>query len=606
MLKEMNYKEARDYLKKTERLGSVLGLDTIRELLRCLGNPEKGLKVVHIAGTNGKGSVLTFLESILLKAGYRTGQYHSPAVFSYREIIQRNGENISRQQVAQLLSDIRVACEQMVKEGFHHPTVFEMETAMAFLFFAKNPCDIVLIECLMGGAEDATNVFEKVICSVITSISLDHTAILGNSLPEIAKIKAGIMKENCPVVMSKQKPEVFEVIKEQAEKKHARYVQAGQAEFLNNVQQNPDKNKLRRPVFYESGSGRKYYFQMAMAGTYQLKNAATAIETAELLESQGYQLKDAIGDGLENAVWPGRMELVSENPVIYVDGAHNPEAVQELKATVDYYFTNLRIDFIIGVLADKDFEAEARLIAGRGAKIYTITPKNKRALNGEKLAEVFSKYHSDVVYAGTVSEALKLAANDISEDRADMILAFGSLTYLGELKEMVKEKRSKKNCVYLGMTAKGTDGEQSINDCMEALYDDGTFQINVLSHLIEVESIVSGERVPRLYGCVELETFDTPSDLREKLDKIQKESGGCVEIEILMYGKEAVDEHKLAVPSQMCHENIIWLELLCQIAPDTVHPIEKKTVSELLDEIKKTQQNTGGCAGCCGCPVRKK
>ena len=177
---------------------------------------------------------------------------------------------------------------------------------------------------------------------------------------------------------------------------------------------------------------------MSMAGTYQLKNVATAIETAEVLEGFGYRLKDAVCAGIEKAVWQGRMELVCRTPLIYIDGAHNPEAVQELKATLDYYFTNLRIDFIIGVLADKDIETGAELIAARGEKIYTITPKHQRALAGEKLAEVFSKYHSGVVCAKTVAAALKLAVKDISEDRADMILAFGSLSYLGEVKELIQ------------------------------------------------------------------------------------------------------------------------------------------------------------------------
>lgn len=436
----MNYTEARRYLKEVNKYGSVLGLESITTLLDALGNPQKELKVVHIAGTNGKGSTLAFIQSVLVEAGYQTGRYSSPAVFDYDEIIQINGKNIEKEELADIITLIREKADIILEKYGFHPTTFEIETAMAFEYFKRKKCDIVLVECGMGGAGDATNVFEQVLCSVITSISLDHTAFLGETIEEIAQVKAGIIKQYCPVVMAKQSEKTVNCIKNTAKEKKAEFIQAGQAQLTvqNNV---PDEIRVKNQMIYRALNGKKYQTNIQMLGTYQSINAATAIETLLCLENYGYQLEEYIEQGLSKAMWNGRMEIISEDPLFIIDGAHNPGAVKELRNSMDLYFTNRRITFIMGVLADKDFAQEAELIADRAENIITVTPDNSRALDGKKLAETLSVYHKNVQYMDNIRKAVTAAMDFVRKGQTDMILAFGSLSHLKDIKQAVKAER---------------------------------------------------------------------------------------------------------------------------------------------------------------------
>lgn len=436
----MNYTEARRYLKEVNKYGSVLGLESITTLLDALGNPQKELKVVHIAGTNGKGSTLAFIQSVLVEAGYQIGRYSSPAVFDYDEIIQINGKNIEKEELADIVTLIREKADIILEKYGFHPTTFEIETAMAFKYFKRKKCDIVLVECGMGGAGDATNVFEKVLCSVITSISLDHTAFLGEAIEEIAQVKAGIIKQYCPVVMAKQSEMAVNCIKNIAKEKKAEFIQAGQAQLTvqNNV---PDEIRVKNQMIYRALNGKKYQTNIQMLGTYQSINAATAIETLLCLENYGYQLEEHIEQGLSKAMWNGRMEIISEDPLFIIDGAHNPGAVKELRNSMDLYFTNRRITFIMGVLADKDFAQEAELIADRAENIITVTPDNSRALDGKKLAETLSVYHKNVQYMDNIRKAVTAAMDFVRKGQTDMILAFGSLSHLKDIKQAVKAER---------------------------------------------------------------------------------------------------------------------------------------------------------------------
>ena len=433
----MNYREAREYLEKINRSGNiVLGLESIYRLLNRLGNPQKDLKAVHIAGTNGKGSIMTFLQSILMEAGYNVGRYCSPAVFEYREIIRYNDKYIEEESLAEIISFIKEKCDEMEREGFAYPTPFEIETAMAFLYFKKKKCDIVLVECGLGGETDATNVFEKVLCSIIATISLDHMKFLGNTVEQITKVKTGIIKEGCPVVVTDQSEEVLDIIREVSKIKKAELVVTKKTDAA--VVKN-----FRTILDYKATDGAVYHGELKAMGTYQLLNAATAIEAALVLEKQGFYLKNDIETGINQTVWPGRMEVICEEPLVVIDGAHNPGAVQELKQSIDLYFTNQRITFIMGVLGDKDFDSELRIIGNRAVKIITVTPNNPRALNAEKLAETACRYHDSVYASATLEEAVDLARKTVEDDEADMILAFGSLSYLGELKEMIKKQTVK-------------------------------------------------------------------------------------------------------------------------------------------------------------------
>lgn len=456
---EMNYSEAREYLKNVNKLGSILGLNTIKELLKRLGNPQNELKVVHIAGTNGKGSIMTFVQNILMESGYKVGRYCSPAVFNEREIIRINDEYISEEQSADLLTRIKEKCDSMYSEGLPYPTSFEIETAEALMFFKEQNCDIALIECGMGGETDATNVFEKVLCSVIATISLDHTQFLGSIIEEITKVKSGIIKENCPVVMSKQTVEAENVIKKVCKQNNSKLIIPTEQDF-----ENVEIDGLTTKVTYKASNNKEYILNLQALGTYQIKNAKTAVEVALVLDkaltektnicdesdknngtgmknninNSGNTIEKNIKKGIEKTVWPGRMEVISKEPLIIIDGAHNPGAVLELRKTLDLYFTNKRITFIMGVLSDKDFSKEAEIIADRAERIITITPNNSRGLDGHKLAETLVKYNHNVQVADSLKQAAEESIDTIKENRADMILAFGSLSYLGELKQVVR------------------------------------------------------------------------------------------------------------------------------------------------------------------------
>lgn len=371
----MNYKEARDFLESTNKYGSVLGLTTIKELLKRLDNPQDKLKVVHFAGTNGKGSTMAYLESILLCAGYSVGKYSSPAVFDEREIITVDKTPISEEDVAHYIGIIKEVCDKMVADGFAHPTRFEIETAMAFSFFEDLELDVCLIECGMGGRDDATNVFEKILLAVITSISLDHTKELGNTIEEIKENKEGIIKAGCPVVY------------------------AGTLGSIDDI------------------------------------NQETAIRAAEELQKQGFKLKKFIDEGIEDTYWPGRMETICENPLFIIDGAHNPGAILKLRDYIDLHFTNKKITFIMGVLADKDYSEEASIIGNKAAKIYTITPNNNRGLEAHSLATTLREHNSDVTEADSITEAVEGAYRTVKEGQSDMIIAFGSLSILRDIKE---------------------------------------------------------------------------------------------------------------------------------------------------------------------------
>lgn len=429
----MNYKEAKEYLKEINKYGSVLGLESITRLLACLENPQKKLKVVHVAGTNGKGSTLAFLQSILMEAGYKVGRYSSPAVFEEDEIIQINGRNIEKDDLTDIVTCIKEKADMILDSFGFHPTSFEIETAMAFEYFKRKECDLVLVECGMGGESDATNVFDKVLCSVITNISLDHTAFLGESIEEIAKVKSGIIKKDCPVIVSEQGRNVVSVIENIALQKGAVLIKAGKAKL--------EVNHGKNHISYVASNGKKYEADTQMFGTYQSLNAATAIETILQLENKGYCLEKYIEQGLSKAVWSGRMEKIAEEPLFFIDGAHNPGAIKELRNSIDLYFTNMRITFIMGVLADKDFEQEAGLIANRAGNILTVTPNNNRALDGRKLAETIANYNRHVYYVDDINSAVKQAVDFVKKGQTDMILAFGSLSHLKDIKQAVKAER---------------------------------------------------------------------------------------------------------------------------------------------------------------------
>lgn len=432
----MNYKEAIEFHKKSKVYGSILGLDTIRNLMHELNDVWKELQIVHIAGTNGKGSVCCFLASVLKEAGYRVGQFNSPAVFDMREVYRINGEMISEEEYANCMEAVASACDAMVEKGLAHPTVFEIETAIAFLWFYQKSCDIVLLEVGMGGSTDATNLIEKPLCSVLTSISMDHMDFLGNTLEEIAKVKAGIIKENCPVVSAKQQPEVMAALKEQSLEKNADlYVVA---EYLDESVKLQDSSLC----YMYPGFG---YIELGMNGNYQIANSALAIEVLACLRRKGYSISDeVIFKGLKQAKWKGRFECISKKPYFIMDGAHNTDAAMQLKESLRKQFSNKKKIGIMGVMADKPYREMLDILLPEFDRIYTVTPDNPRALAASKLAEVISeitqKEHESVgVASNSVGQAVQMAVEEAEKDLSNtVIVAFGSLYYLAEVKKAIK------------------------------------------------------------------------------------------------------------------------------------------------------------------------
>lgn len=428
MKNEMGIQE---FLEEIGKSGSVLGLGSIRRLMEELGNVQDKLDIVHVAGTNGKGSLCAMVSSILMEAGYRVGVYTSPAVFGRKEQFQVNGMSITEEEFDAAVTAIKEACGRIQAKGQSLPTLFEVETAVAFLHFYWKKCDIVLLETGLGGAEDATNIIRKPLVSVLTSISMDHMKFLGDSLAGIAQVKAGIIKEQGAVAAIRPKQEeVRQVLEAACQEKHATlsYVGTGQASG----------------VHWEQGAlcfsyGEYGELRLSMAGLYQVENSILAIKTVELLQGQGFGVSlGNIKDGLRKAQWEGRFSALCSDPLFIMDGAHNEDAAKKLQETLKMGFTNRKIIYIIGVLADKEYGKILELMLPLAWKVFTVTPENPRALDGQYLAGQARKYHKDVTFCETVHQAVAQALACASEE-GGMALAFGSLSYLGELKAAARE-----------------------------------------------------------------------------------------------------------------------------------------------------------------------
>lgn len=426
----MNYEEARVYLDNVAKYGSVLGLDAMRELLRRLGNPEKGRKIVHIAGTNGKGSVLAFLSTVLTESGYRVGRYISPTLFSYRERIQVDGEYIEKEPLARLVTRIREASEAMDRDGFRAPTAFEIETALGLLYFAEKKCDIVVLETGMGGRDDATNAIAEVMMEIFASISLDHLGVLGNDLTEIAECKADIIRKNSLVISAFQKEEAAEVLKRTAAERNAKLITVDPGQ-ISDVKYGYEEQSF--------SYGAEKNIRIHLAGAYQIENAALAWEAVQGLRSLGFRISDeAFRRGMEKTVWRGRFTCIHREPLVIMDGAHNEDAAKKLAASIETYFPGRKISYIMGVFKDKEYEKVIRITAPYAAKVTAVeTPGNPRALPKEELKKVWETFGVPVTTADTIAEAVK--ENITSAEKEEIILVFGSLSFLGEAEKAVKE-----------------------------------------------------------------------------------------------------------------------------------------------------------------------
>lgn len=427
----MNYEEARKYLTEVTKYGSVPGLDSIRELMRRLGNPQDKLKFIHIAGTNGKGSVLAYLSTILKKAGYRTGRYVSPTLFSYRERIQVDGERIGREELARLTEIVRDASEDMERDGLDHPTSFETETAVAWLYFVEQNCDVVVLETGMGGKLDATNIVRTTVLEILTPVSMDHMEFLGDTLAAIAGQKAGIIKPHTTVVSAQQEAEAMEVIEKTCREKECTLHTVDQ-ESLSDVVYGWDRQKLSYRNWKD--------VEISLAGRYQIQNAMTALEAVNALRELGYKIADSdVYEGMRETVWRGRFTVIRKNPAVILDGAHNPAAARELKSSLEQYFSGRTLRYIFGMFRDKDHEKVIELTAPLAEHIITVeTPDNVRATPAETLKEEVARVNPSVEAAKSIADAVEKTLSQASPE--DVIVIFGSLSFLGEAERAVLSK----------------------------------------------------------------------------------------------------------------------------------------------------------------------
>lgn len=407
----MTYDEAKVFLNEISKTGSIPGLESVDNLAKVFNNPEKDLKIIHIAGTNGKGSTLAFLRAMFMKAGYKVGNFSTPAVFDYEEQFQINDRNIEKQRLVRLVEKMKTGIRKLVEEGKRTPTIFEVETVMSFLYFKEERCDVVLLEVGMGGAMDATNIIKTPIACIFTPISMDHMNFLGNSLIEIAKEKAGIIKPGAKVISAPQKEEVGEILKE------ATLAQGDKLTLVTKETVNEMK-----------------HVELSLRGVYQSINAATAVTTIRVLMEEFEKVNEnAIEYGLKNAKWQGRFERILDTPVFIIDGAHNPDGAEALAESIKFYFTNKRIIYIMGILRDKEYEKIVQKTVPLADEVITITTPTNRGFSGEELLNEVKKYQGNVFYAKSCEEAVRKAI--ASANKEDVIIAFGSLTFLSEIKE---------------------------------------------------------------------------------------------------------------------------------------------------------------------------
>lgn len=428
----MTEKECLDFMDELKKSGIVPGLGSIKELCRRLGNPQDAFPCIHIAGTNGKGSVLAYLSTVYKTAGYRVGAFSSPAVFNPRETIRVDGKNMTKKAYTEGLEKIKEAVETIKADGLPAPTAFEAEVALAFLYFADKKCDIVMLEAGMGGREDATNLITRTLAAVLMPIGMDHMQFLGGTLDKIAYQKAGIIKKGCVAVSAVQQEEAAAEIRKEAEKQGCSCIFATVPEKI--------KYGLKKQKFsYRDAFGTLHKdMEITIPGVCQAENAAVAIEVVEALNRQNAFVvsEENLRRGLLETSWPGRFEVLREKPYFVIDGAHNEPAAKKLVQSVSAYFSNKRIIYIMGMLKDKEYEKVAEITYPYADQIITVTPpENKRALSAMDLAAAVSAYHPRVTTAGSVEEAVEMAY--LLAGKEDVILCFGSLSFLGRVRDIL-------------------------------------------------------------------------------------------------------------------------------------------------------------------------
>lgn len=425
-----------DRIHEFNRFGMVLGLDRMEELLRRLGNPQDDLKVIHVAGTNGKGSVSKYLEEGLSACGYKMGLYTSPYIETFNERIRYDGADISDEDLEYYGQKVVSAAEAMVADGLDSPTEFEVVTAIAFLYFAGRQADITILEVGLGGIGDSTNVVKHPLASVITSISYDHMAQLGSSLAEIAVNKAGIIKTGCPVIANVPQRDAAKIIARKA------YAMGSRLYDISGIRaavsdETPFSQKVSMELYEKSYSD----VEISMVGRHQAENLKTALATLEILRKSGAVKLDreALYEGLKRARQPGRFEVISEDPVVIIDGAHNEAGAQALQETMAQHFAGKKILLVAGILADKEIDSIVKFLTKITDHIIVTEPDNPRKLAAEKLAEHVADFGAAAEVVSDVEAAVHRAKE--LADGYDVILFAGSLYLIGDVRRLWRNER---------------------------------------------------------------------------------------------------------------------------------------------------------------------
>lgn len=427
----MTYEETLEKIHDLNRFGSRLGLERMEILMRYLGNPEDDLKIIHVAGTNGKGSVCRYLSSSLRACGYRVGMYTSPYLEHFTERIEWEEQPIAENDLIRCGEMVFSQVEKMVAEGLDSPTEFEVVTAIALVYFKEKGSDFVVLEVGLGGTGDSTNVIKSPLACAITSISFDHMQYLGNTLEAIAREKAGIMKEGVPMVCCVKDSEPLEAIREEARRKNAPLYEAA-LDTIRDVQTSIDGS-----VFDAEVMGRRSgIVSISMPGRHQIENALCALNVLEVLQ-QTYHValpEAAVLSGMKRAVQHGRLEILERNPFVLIDGAHNRAGVEMLERTVREHFQGKKILLIIGILADKEVDEMVRWFVKLGADIAAAEPDNPRKLPARQLCEAVKRHGVSCMVAGNPEEAVTFAKKRKVE--YDVVIFAGSLYLIGKIREL--------------------------------------------------------------------------------------------------------------------------------------------------------------------------
>ncbi len=418
----MNITEALSFIHKTVWLGSKPGLSRTFKLLEKLGNPHKKLKFVHVAGTNGKGSTSACISSVLTKAGYKTGLYTSPYINVFNERMMIDGQMISDDELCKLCEFVKPHSESMTDDP---PTEFELITAIAMEYFYRNECDIVVLEVGMGGELDSTNVIDSPEAAVICAIDLDHTSFLGNTVEQVALAKAGIIKKGTGVALYDASESVEAVFEDKCRQTGAKLVRADFSK-LSNVRHNLSKMLFDYKDYRD--------ISLSLVGSYQPYNACVAITAIELLRDKGYNISEkALYDGLDDVKWPGRFEILGQNPVFVLDGAHNPHGMKAAVESFKMHFCARKIHFVVGAMADKDVKGMMQMLIPLADSFIAVKPDNPRAMEAEELAELLRSLSGKAESAESAELAVGLSLERAGED--GIVACLGSLYFSSQIRQ---------------------------------------------------------------------------------------------------------------------------------------------------------------------------